>query len=128
MLSLILDAVKSRSYFIRHNLDALGSLSAVAGAIKLLIVILEEVPRRHLLIDVQLRSTAGKEATGGFLYRTFLGWLSSLFARGFSRVLSIKDLETLSPELSSRYLFKSFNAIWIKGGLLTLLRIQIDVC
>ncbi|EJP69038.1 ABC multidrug transporter, putative [Beauveria bassiana ARSEF 2860] len=110
--SLVIDVSKSRSYFIRHELQALGSLSAAAAATKILITILQEVPKRHLLMDSELRNSTGREATGGFFYRNFFGWLNSIFATGFYTVLKVTDLEELGPELASRSLYPRFLQIW----------------
>ncbi|KAJ4147561.1 hypothetical protein LMH87_002073 [Akanthomyces muscarius] len=112
IVSLLIDVLKSRSYFIRHELQLLGSLSAAAGAMKLCITVLQEVPKRHLLIDNELRDSTGREATSGFFYRNFFGWLNSIFAAGFHSVLRIKDLEKLSPELASKSLYPKFLQIW----------------
>ncbi|KGQ08923.1 Multidrug resistance-associated protein 1 [Beauveria bassiana D1-5] len=110
--SLVIDVIKSRSYFIRHELQAPGSLSAAAAATKILITILQEVPKRHLLMDSELRNSTGREATGGFFYRNFFGWLNSIFATGFYTVLKVTDLEELGPELASRSLYPRFLQIW----------------
>ncbi|OAA42906.1 ABC transporter, transmembrane domain, type 1 [Beauveria brongniartii RCEF 3172] len=110
--SLVIDVVKSRSYFIRHELQALGSLSAAAAATKFCITVLQEIPKRHLLMDSELRNSTGKEATGGFFYRNFFGWLNSIFATGFHTVLKVTDLEELGPELASRNLYPRFLQIW----------------
>lgn len=115
VFSLLIDVVKSRSYFIRHELQLLGSLSAAAGAVKLCITILQEVPKRHLLVDNNLRDATGREATGGFFYRNFFGWLNSIFVAGFRSVLKVKDLEQLSPDLASKSLYPKFLRIWEKG-------------
>lgn len=112
VLSLAIDAVKSRSYFLRHDLQALGVLAAVAGTLKLAIVILQEVPKRHLLLDKKLRETVGKEATSGFWYRNFFAWVNSLFAKGSRGAVSIDDLDSLGPDLSSRTLLNRFSTIW----------------
>lgn len=116
---MLLDVVKSRSYFMREGLYEhaahLGGLAAAAGASKLIIIIAQEVPRNNLLVDEAMRGTVGKEATRGFWSRSLFAWLNATFAAGFRRTLTLEDLEPLSPELSSQLLLGRFTAAWEKG-------------
>lgn len=127
IISFVLDVVKSRSYFIRSGLQTLGGLSAVAAGLKLCLIILQEIPKRHLLVSDDLRDSTGKEATSGFFYRQFFGWLNSIFKSGFNSVLEVKDLERLSPDLSSMCLYPKFVKIWDKSEKGTETR-QLSIC
>lgn len=70
LLSLLLDVVKSRSYFLRHGLSVLGGLSTTAAAAKAILIGVQEIPKTALLIDKELRYTASKKATSGFWSRS----------------------------------------------------------
>lgn len=115
LLSLFLDVVKSRSYFLRHGLSVLGGLSAAAAAAKAILIGVQEVPKTALLIDKELRYTASKEATSGFWSRSVFVWLNSIFLVGFRQTLCIGDLEPLDPPLSAGPLLSRFIPKWDKG-------------
>ncbi|OAR02511.1 hypothetical protein LLEC1_06553 [Akanthomyces lecanii] len=114
LLSLLLDVVKSRSFFLRHGMSTLGSISAVAAAVKAILIGVQEIPKTALLIDQKLRQTASKEATSGFWSRSVFAWLNSIFLLGFRQTLHLEDLEPLDPPLSARPLFNQFNPKWAK--------------
>ncbi len=117
MLSLVLDIVKSRSYFLRHALSTLGGLSAAAATVKAIIMGVQEVPKTALLLDEQLRNTVSKEATSGFWNRRIFAWLNSIFLVGFRQTLRLEDLEPLDPALSARPLVNQFKPNWEKSVL-----------
>lgn len=113
-LGIIFDAAQSRSFFLRHDAP-LGALFAVSGGTKLVLAVLLEFPRRHLLIDSRLKETAGGEATRGFWYRSLFCWLNPLFIKGSRGELHLTDLEPLGPELSSKPLLDKFLGHWESG-------------
>lgn len=53
-LAMLLDGTESRSFFIR-NFPRLGGLAAALGATRLTILVLEEIPKLHLLLDPEIR-------------------------------------------------------------------------
>ncbi|OAA63985.1 ABC transporter, transmembrane domain, type 1 [Cordyceps fumosorosea ARSEF 2679] len=112
LLSLALDIVKSRSYFLRHGLGTLGGLSAAAAAVKAGIIGVQEVPKTTLLLDEGLRRHASKESTSGFWSRSVFAWLHPIFSVGFRQTLSLQDLEPLDTDLSTRPLFEKFSPHW----------------
>lgn len=120
-LSLLFDVVKSRSFFLRHD-DALGGLAAGAAGAKLALSVLQEVPKRSLILDEHLRKYAGNETFAGFWNRACFVWVSSMFRRGYSQTLRLHDLEPLGPSLASKPLFNRFTKIWSGRELLHLPR------
>ncbi len=118
LMSLLLDVVKSRSYFLRHWMSALGGLSAAAAAAKAILIAVQEIPKTALLIDENLRHTTSKEATSGFWNRSVFAWLNSIFLVGFRQTLCLEDLEPLDPPLSAGPLLNRFIPKWDKGAII----------
>ncbi|OAA75510.1 ABC transporter [Akanthomyces lecanii RCEF 1005] len=52
-LCLLLDAAESRSYFLR-DLTPLGGITAAMAATRLALLIVEEIPKQHLIIDPEV--------------------------------------------------------------------------
>ena len=75
-LGAVIDATRSRSYFLRPDLEILGYLSASAGATRLALSILEEIPKQVSLPDGSTEDL-DKEATSGHWSRTIFLWLNS---------------------------------------------------
>lgn len=112
ILSLLFGATRSRSYFLRPDLHAIGGLEAAEAGICTMLLALEEIPKDSLIKDEDLRKKAGGETTSGFLSRSILLWLSRMFVFGFRNKLSIDDLVGLGPTLATRYLSERFRAHW----------------
>lgn len=119
-LGVLFDVAMTRSYFRRHGLYALGCLSIVVVILKMAILLLEEVSKRSLVYDQQLRSSLGRESTSGFWSRSLFLWLNSTLCFGFRSIMSVGDLQDLGPELGSARLFAKFQVFWEKGKLFTL--------
>lgn len=107
-VSICLDVVKSRSFFLRHGLDTLGSISVASAALKVVLVVTQEIPKTSLILDETARTTSGKEDTSGFWNRVIFAWLNMTLLTGFRRTISLKDLEPLGPALSAMPLFTKF--------------------
>ncbi|OAA39066.1 ABC transporter, transmembrane domain, type 1 [Metarhizium rileyi] len=112
-LTALLDIVKSRSLFLRPHLHAVGGLSAVAAAMKLALVLLQEFSKRTHVKDPVLRKSLSKEATSGIWNRSLFLWLNSTFLLGFRTILRIEDLGALDKHSSYAL---------VKSALFTLLR------
>ncbi|OAA70783.1 ABC transporter [Akanthomyces lecanii RCEF 1005] len=52
-IGILIDITKSRSYFLR-NLTASGAVTAATAAVRLILTVLEEVPKTSLIIDPEL--------------------------------------------------------------------------
>ncbi|KAJ4147951.1 hypothetical protein LMH87_002443 [Akanthomyces muscarius] len=66
-LCLLLDAAESRSYFLR-DLAPLGGITAAMAATRLALLIVEEIPKQHLIIDPEVREASTGEPTSGFWF------------------------------------------------------------
>lgn len=110
-VGILIDATKSRSYFMR-DLFASSAASAAAAAVRFAMLCLEEVPRRNLVIDPNLRRISDGEATSGFFSRIFFIFLQPMMYIGFRRILTMKDLGGLGIDLSSMRLFSDLNRFW----------------
>lgn len=110
-LGAVIDATRSRSYFLRPGLEIFGYLSASAGATRLALSIPEEIPKQVSLPDGSTEDL-GKEATSGYWSRTIFLWLNSTLWLGFRTILSLKDLGSIGPEFSSKKLYARFQSVW----------------
>lgn len=110
-IGILIDGTKTRSYFVR-NMVASGSVAAVAAATRLILLVLEEIPKTNLFIDPEMRTKSGGEVTSGFFTRTFLLFLHPLMSTGYRRVLTMDDLGNLGPDFSSEHLFSTLLRCW----------------
>ncbi|KAK3185969.1 hypothetical protein K4F52_005192 [Lecanicillium sp. MT-2017a] len=111
-LTVLFDAAKTRSYFARDDTHDLAYASIAAAAIKGLLMILEEIPKRATITDEALRRSASREVVSGFWTRSFFVWLNELLLLGYRSIITMEDLESLGPEFSSETLHKKFTKIW----------------
>lgn len=115
-VAFVFEIARSRSFFLRGNLAAVGTLTALGAAIRLVMVILEEVPKP--LIKSSAAQTDGdlcKEATSGFWNRTMLLWLNPTLLHGFRQNLEMEHLANLGPDFSSEALSDRFEVVWAKS-------------
>ncbi|KAJ6780656.1 hypothetical protein PWT90_01316 [Aphanocladium album] len=110
-IGILIDATKSRSFFLR-GLIASGTVSAVTGAARLLLLCLEEVPKTRLIIDPKLRTISDGEATCGFFSRLLFIFLTPLLRMGYRGVLALDDLPELGAELAAQKLFSDLSHQW----------------
>ncbi|RDA82906.1 hypothetical protein CP532_4784 [Ophiocordyceps camponoti-leonardi (nom. inval.)] len=101
------DVVNVRSLFLRQGLFHVAIISAVALAVKFLLLALEEIPKRHLSVLF-----ISKETSSGLWNRSALWWLNSTFYKGFTAFLRIGDLPSLDHKLGSRRLASSLDREW----------------
>lgn len=117
---IVFDGATARSYFLRSGCDDLGAVTVLAAACKLVIMILEEIPKKKY-VKTSNTGTAteeelpGKEAVSGFWNRTLYLWLNETFRAGFKQNLSIDQLDNLGPEFSSKMLSETFQTVWSDG-------------
>lgn len=114
ILTLLVDVVKSRSYFLRSELGTLGGIHAVIAALRLALLLLEEKSKKSLIIDKEVRDFSGREATSGYLTRASLLFLNPLFIAGYYHKLNNDDLMHLGLDFSSKKLHTRFKKHWGK--------------
>ncbi|XWX01485.1 hypothetical protein V2A60_009513 [Cordyceps javanica] len=110
-MGILIDGTRTRSYFIR-DISTLGGLTATKTTLRFVLLCVQEIPRKNLLIDPQIRAASGVEATSGFWSRTFFFFMTPLFRAGFKTILSVDDLGNLGIEFSSAHLFASLSSRW----------------
>ncbi|ATY58701.1 ABC multidrug [Cordyceps militaris] len=98
-ITLLFDATMTRSYFRRAGLGTIGALQVVVVVAKFVLVVLEEVSKRHLFRADPVRLSASKETTAGFWNRAVFGWLNSLLLFGFRNTLKLQDLPPIDEHL-----------------------------
>ncbi|KAK2601519.1 hypothetical protein QQS21_004904 [Conoideocrella luteorostrata] len=111
-LTLLFDIVKSRSYLLRPGLRVHGGLSAATAVIKLVLVLLEEIPKKEHIRNPKLKESLSKESASGFWNRSLFIWLNSTFLLGFRNILKVDHLGSLGSEFSSEQLTTRFEPIW----------------
>lgn len=109
-LTMAFDITMARSYFLRNSIDALGGLQAAVAGLKLVLVALEEVPKRQLFRSKLFRPGLGE--TVGFWNRALLLWLNPLLRLGFRQDVSVDDLPEIGDKYDSDKLFDKFYSLW----------------
>ncbi|KAJ4155490.1 hypothetical protein LMH87_000731 [Akanthomyces muscarius] len=110
-IGILIDITKSRSYFLR-NLTASGAVAAATAAVRLILAVLEEVPKTSLIIDPELRTVSDGEATCGFFSRTCFLFLRPMMRIGYRSILALDDLSDLGIEFASSCLFSELSNSW----------------
>lgn len=112
--TLLLDIVKSRSYFSTQSLQTIAGLSAASCVVKLALLLLEEVSKRAYIKDGAVRESVSRETTCGFWTRALFLWLNPTLTLGYKTILQVDDLGYLGDNFSSEYLAAKFEPIWAK--------------
>ncbi|KAJ5091867.1 hypothetical protein NUU61_006737 [Penicillium alfredii] len=113
--SLLFDIARARTLWLRQADDFhanIATVTTVALAVKVLVLILEAIEKRHILrLDY---ADYPPEATAGFYNRALFFWLNPLFKTGYSNILTVEDLAVLDKQLSSERLLAKFEEQWSK--------------
>lgn len=110
-LCLLLDGAQSRSYFLR-DFSPLGAVKAAVAATRLALLVIEEIPKQHLIIDPGIQEASTGEATSGFWCRTFFFFLGPMFQLGYHGTLKTEGLVSIGTEFSSARLFTGLSKRW----------------
>ncbi|XWX02281.1 hypothetical protein V2A60_010317 [Cordyceps javanica] len=114
ILTLLIDIVKSRSYFLRPDMSTLGGITAATATLRLTLLLLEEKSKRDLIIDKEVLEYSGQEATSGYLTRALLLFLNPMFIAGYYHKLNSAELMRLGLDFSSKRLHQRFKKHWEK--------------
>lgn len=87
-------------------------LSSVA---RFLLLVCQEISKRRLIYDEELRSTVNGESAIGFWNRSLFLWVNSTLLLGFKQILRVEDLPSLAPEFRAKTLFEAFKPQWDRG-------------
>lgn len=76
------------------------------------LLVLEEIPKRSLIINPTIRDLSSGEATSGFWCRAFFFFLGPIFSLGYHNILSMENLQSIGLEFSSQRLFTGIKRRW----------------
>lgn len=120
-ITILLDIAYVRSLFLRGSLDAIGAVTTAIIATELLVLVLEEIPKRGPAI---LKTS--KEISSGLWNRSAFWWLNSTFSKGYYSFLQVDDLYSLDHNLDSYRLASKLDQTWKCGTLSELLSRRYD--
>lgn len=110
--TMLFDITMARSYYMRGGLGAIAALQVVIASLKLVLVVLEEMPKRNLLYSDKTRNNAGAEQCSGFWNRSMMIWVTRLVVEGARKKLRVEDLPPIGQQFSSEQLFDRFTPFW----------------
>jgi ATP-binding cassette subfamily C (CFTR/MRP) protein 1 len=110
--SLLFDAARLRTLFLIGNLEirsiaVVGVLSAIT---KLGLLVSEAAGKRPYLLERYKHLPP--EATSGAYSRAIFWWLNGLLKAGYSKLLSVQDLDEIDEALSSITVGRRFEVAW----------------
>ncbi|KAL1965989.1 hypothetical protein VTN77DRAFT_4929 [Rasamsonia byssochlamydoides] len=114
-VTLLFDIARSRTLWLREIDDyneTIAIVFTVAVGLKALALLLESGEKRWILRSEY--KAYPPEATASIFTRSFFAWLNPLFARGFSKLLSVDDLFQLDKQLLSERVHARMEAEWAK--------------
>ncbi len=112
LVSVAFDAVQVRTLFLRHDEPAILGLFTTSVVLKLLLLSLESINKRHYLRVPY--NTYPPESTSGVFGRSFFWWLNPILATGFRRLMTINDLFVTDKALLSASLGEEMKKSWTK--------------
>ncbi|KAI1857175.1 uncharacterized protein JN550_013412 [Neoarthrinium moseri] len=110
-LTTLLDIAQARTLFRRAEVQPLAGVFAASLLCRLVLLFLEEIPKRSLLPPI-LKNITSLEKASGPLNRTVFWWLNGLFRQGFGGLLSLGNLSIIHAKFASRPLQESLNRAW----------------
>ncbi|OLN96559.1 Canalicular multispecific organic anion transporter 1-like protein 1 [Colletotrichum chlorophyti] len=114
VLTIVLEIAQARTFWIRDGLAPIASVFTAALVAKVVILILEETPKRPLLRNNAEKNVA-VESTTGIVSRSLFWWLNGLFLRGFRLVIGLDDLGAIDPKFDSNVLLRKLDQAWSKS-------------
>lgn len=111
-ITLILDAVTTRTYFLRNGLHTIARLHIAIPVLKLVLLVLEEVSKRPLVISAHMRDSLGDESFAGFLSTSSYFWLNPIMIYGMRERITTDLLPGISPDIDPITLNRNFMANW----------------
>ncbi|KAM3536951.1 hypothetical protein ARSEF1564_010126 [Beauveria bassiana] len=111
-ITMLFDIAMTRSYFLRGSLSAIAVSQVCVVILKLMLIVLEEVPKRGLYRSQYMRSAVSAETASGFWNRSLFLWLNPLLYFGWFHTLTADNLPNIADELLSEKLFDQFVPYW----------------
>lgn len=106
-----------RTLHLIHGGSAIVPLLHCTIVARLWLIIVELQDKRRVLKSPYNEYPC--EATAGLFRRILLLWLNSLFVKGCKRILTLDDLDTIHPTLSSELLRDKMQLEWDQRGRLS---------
>ncbi|KAK1994915.1 P-loop containing nucleoside triphosphate hydrolase protein [Colletotrichum falcatum] len=108
LLSALVDAAQARSLFLQqpNTTGKIGAVFAASLAMKLLLVLLEEIPKPGA------PGPSSKEEISGPINRAVFGWLNPLFLQGSRGTLDVGDLGEIDRKFDSARLLSMLSSSW----------------
>ncbi|KAH0437695.1 ABC multidrug transporter [Colletotrichum camelliae] len=107
-ISALADMAQARSLFLQqpNTSGRIGAVFAASLTMKLLLVLLEEMPKSDV------REPSSKEEISGPINRSGFGWLSPLFLQGSRGTLNVRDLGNIDRKFDSARLLSILSSSW----------------
>ncbi|KXH32504.1 hypothetical protein CSIM01_13585 [Colletotrichum simmondsii] len=115
VLTIILDTAHARTLWIRDGLTPIAGVFTASLAIKAVILVLEETPKRAYLSDSE--KDVAVECTTGVVSRSLFWWLNGLFFQGFRLLIGLEDLGSIDPKFDSAVLLDRLDSVWSRAVL-----------
>ncbi|KAF4779309.1 hypothetical protein HER10_EVM0002693 [Colletotrichum scovillei] len=114
VLTIILDTAHARTLWIRDGLTPIAGVFTASLAIKAVILVLEETPKRAYLPDSE--KDVAVECTTGVVSRSLFWWLNGLFFQGFRLLIGLEDLGSIDPKFDSTVLLDRLDGVWSRAA------------
>lgn len=111
--SILLDLALARTLWMGVGRHAISIIFTTTVALRTAMLLLETIDKRKILLSHY--KGCAKEATSSPLSRTIFFWLTSLFFKGYKKILKLEDLDPLNADLKSETLHKALADAWDKG-------------
>ncbi|KAJ4155238.1 hypothetical protein LMH87_000494 [Akanthomyces muscarius] len=113
VLGIVLNTTNSICFFHRGRLS-LGQLAAAAGAVRSILLVIEELCKRKLFDedDDDICRVIEEELAKGHIRQSAFAFLSPLFFVATRSRFSLNDLFSLGPEMSSKVLYMKLTRAW----------------
>jgi ATP-binding cassette subfamily C (CFTR/MRP) protein 1 len=110
--SILFDVAQIRTLFLRSWGLQVSIIETLSVILKAVLLVMESSKKTNSLKKLTVKPSQ-EEASGTF-GRDFFWWLSGLFRKGYSSVLSVEDLDSVDIEVSSKPVHTSFVRLWKK--------------
>lgn len=114
-VTFLVDVAKAYACLDRAGLGPICALYMIGCLVRFLLLISQEISKRHLIRDEALRINLGSEPASGFWNRSMFVWINSTLLLGFRQALKVEDLPALDPDFKSKTVFAAFKHQWDKG-------------
>lgn len=111
-LAILFDAALVRTFWIRGGMPAIAGVFTVSLAVKVLLLILEELPKTRFAKE---KKNVPRETVAGVINRSVFWWLNNLFNRGARLLIGIDDLGNIASKFDSQVLLQRLETTWQQG-------------